>query len=169
MIKEKRPYPAVVFRRGCREFLYFLYFRDRWVGDDRWQSTLELVSLPSQESRSMLHTPVWRVYDSKKRFILSPTVDVVWGSGGHIYYLWKKDYLLVKMDREGEVRYEKIATPREKEEEWLEGTSFKKGKFTFPSYIYPASWIVPLGKGLVVVRRKDYSRECRGFAEGGLF
>lgn len=94
-----------------------------------------------------------------------------------IYFIKMDDYLLSLFDMEGQllkkvrVNVEEIKVPKDKKMPWLKEQRGGKSleKFDLADHIQPASWLVPLGKGFAVLRRKTYSTECVGSVEADYF
>jgi hypothetical protein len=94
-----------------------------------------------------------------------------------IYLLRCKTYRILRFDISGKklsdtiVKVDEIKTNFKLEKKYLESMGYLKlqNRFSFSNTVTPTSWIVPLQKGFVVVRRKDYNAECAGLVEGDYF
>jgi hypothetical protein len=95
-----------------------------------------------------------------------------------IYYINMNEYKMGIYDTGGNclkkirVLVDRVKVPESKRVEWLiaqSGSRRKLDKKTFTDTIQPASWMVPLGKGFVVVRRYTYAADCEGKVEGDYF
>jgi hypothetical protein len=95
-----------------------------------------------------------------------------------IYYINMNDYEMGMYDTEGnclkriKVLVDKVKVPGSKRVEWLiaqTGSRRNLDSKTFTDTVQPASWMVPLGKGFVVVRRYSYATDCQGMVEGDYF
>lgn len=101
--------------------------------------------------------------------------------GNRIYLLDKDRYHLTIRDTNGnlvkqvQMDYEKIRTTNKMEEMWLKDPIFKnrtimrKFKLKLAEYVQPCAFMVPLEKGFVVTRKKDYNTACQGLVEGDYF
>ena len=95
----------------------------------------------------------------------------------NIYILRCKPYRILRFDLTGKklsdtiVKTDVIKTNFEKEKEYLQSLGYLKlqHRFSFSDTVTPTSWMVPLEKGFVVVRRKDYNAECSGPVDGDYF
>jgi len=94
-----------------------------------------------------------------------------------IYYINMKSYRIIQYDFDGNI-IKKIRVnvdikrvPPEKKMEWLVEQTGRMHlhRKTLTDWVQPAARVVPLEKGFVVVRRKDYSMDCEGMVEGDYF
>jgi hypothetical protein len=93
---------------------------------------------------------------------------------GSIYYINMAAYEIGKYDLEGnclkriKVLVDEVKVPDSKRLEWLKAQSGSRmlNRSVLTDTVQPASWMVPLGKGLVVVRRYSYDTDCEGMVEG---
>lgn len=96
----------------------------------------------------------------------------------YIYFLYMNDYQLLKFAvngnrlkdvivKTGEIRISEA----EKKRYLKEYVRCNEGRLrkTFSDTVMPAGSLVSLAKGFVVVRRKNYSKECAGMVEGDYF
>ncbi len=83
----------------------------------------------------------------------------------YIYILNTKEYKIYKMDIKGKliknikVKFKGKRFTENEIEKWIEshyGSKYKN-RFLYPEELWPACWIMPLGKGIAVGRRKDYN------------
>jgi hypothetical protein len=94
-----------------------------------------------------------------------------------IYYINMDAYEIGKYDTGGNclkkirVRVDKVKVPDSKRLEWLKAQTSSRmlNRSVLTDTVQPASWMVPLGKGLVVVRRYSYDTDCEGMVEGDYF
>jgi hypothetical protein len=95
-----------------------------------------------------------------------------------IYFIDMGTYRIAKYDIKGQllkhirVEVEEKKVPPSKKREWLiaqHGNSRNLHRFDMTDVIQPASWMVPLGKGFIVVRRNSYETDCEGMVEGDYF
>jgi hypothetical protein len=98
-----------------------------------------------------------------------------------IYLLDKDNYHLIirdsngKMVKQVQMDYEKIRTTDKMKEMWLKDPVLKsrdlmrKFKVKLAEYVQPCAFMVPLEKGFVVTRKKDYNTSCQGLVEGDYF
>jgi hypothetical protein len=99
-----------------------------------------------------------------------------------IYLLDKDRYLLTKrnisgkLEKQVKVNVNKIPVTKNNQDLWLKEQmginkylSQIKIKIRFADFVQPCSWMIPLEKGFVVIRKKSYSISCQGLVEGDYF
>jgi hypothetical protein len=95
-----------------------------------------------------------------------------------VYFIDMAGYRIAKYDIKGQlqkhirVEVEEKKVPPSKKREWMiaqHGNSRNLDRIGMVDVIQPASWMVPLGKGFVVVRRNSYETDCEGLVEGDYF
>jgi len=66
---------------------------------------------------------------------------------------------------------DKVKVPDSRRLEWLKSQSgsLRLNRKVLSDTVQPASWMVPLGKGLVVVRRYSYDTGCEGMVKADYF
>ncbi len=171
-LKENQPYPTPIFIDNCKRLLYVAA---KWMDIKNMQFFIKVVKLPQMKERVVFSTPPISLYERQK-IILGKGSFHYFYHKGKIYYLEMASYTLALLNMKGkpektiEVKFKKIPTRRERIKKWLKEYKFHRiDRFTFPSYIYPVSWMLPLAKGFIVVRRKNYSQTCKDFAEGDYY
>lgn len=105
-----------------------------------------------------------------------PGYHFFWRNGS-IYYINMDAYEIGKYDTKGiclkkiRVQVDKVKVPDSKRLEWLKAQSGSRmlNRSVLTDTIQPTSWMVPVGKGLVVVRRYSYDTDCEGMVEGDYF
>ncbi len=93
-----------------------------------------------------------------------------------VFILDVASYRLLKMDLDGKIIMNVKVTNIPKKDfstqqrgEWIEQMGMNKKNFTFPPALWPACWVMELGKGIAVGRRYDYSQEKRRYIEADYF
>lgn len=118
--------------------------------------------------------------DSKNRGIHGklPVFDYFYRNN-EIFFFNLKDYTITKYTLAGKalkkivVKHKTLKASEEMKKKWIR--EWMPGEWavrnvTFVDIIQPAAAAIPLGKGFVVLRRKDYSMVCnRRFVEGDYF
>lgn len=96
----------------------------------------------------------------------------------NIYFSYMNDYHLLKYNLKGDklkdviVKVKKIKISETEKKLYLKDHFQLKNyrfKATFSDYVMPASRMVPLNKGFIMIRRENYSTDCNGMAEGDYF
>ncbi len=94
----------------------------------------------------------------------------------YVYILKPDQYGIIKMTLQGKIEKEitidnidKRAFSKTEYREWIEKSNLKWPRFTFPERLYPACWLMKLGKGIAVARRQDYNPEMKGKIEADYF
>lgn len=93
----------------------------------------------------------------------------------NVYLLDVRDYILYKYGLDGELQKSvKIEfTPRSfttsKLREWQKNSGTKTTKLRYPQQLWPACWILAIGKGLAVGRREDYQFRETGWITADYF
>lgn len=94
-----------------------------------------------------------------------------------LYFINMKSYtidiynLKGKIEKSIKLKTEIKRVPFNKKSIWLkeQAGSFGVSRGKLADFIQPASWMVPLEKGFVVVKRDSYSTECSGLVQGDYF
>ncbi len=93
-----------------------------------------------------------------------------------IYYLNMKEYRIMTFSLKGKilsnikVDVKVIKTPEDKKKLWLKAMGrYFETRCVMSDTVQPASWMVPLKKGFVVVRRYGYGSECSNLTKGDYF
>lgn len=93
-----------------------------------------------------------------------------------IYFINMDEYQLRLFDMEGKllkkvrVNIDKKRVPEDEKLSWLKDQAPRLlDKTILTDYIQPGCWMVPLGKGFAVIKRKGYGIECNGLAEADYF
>ena len=93
-----------------------------------------------------------------------------------IYFINMDEYQLRLFDMDGKLlkkvrlNIDKKKVPENEKLSWLKDQSPRLlDRAILTDYIQPACWMVPLGKGFAVIRRKGYGIECNGLVEADYF
>lgn len=122
----------------------------------------------------------YKLWNEQKRAIKGSNPNMRFFFRDHKLYLVNTgEYSITVFNMEGNidkrvrVACDKRKVPKDKKKEWLiehQGErSVERFKFDFVDVIPPASTAIPLSKGFLVVRRKDFSVYCNGTAEADYF
>jgi len=180
-IKMQLPYRFAIFDKNGK---YLIYEGSNDIGVSNI-TTMYLCKLPNMERIQIHSFPPIRYKD-----VYPEEKTIVKGIGGvhyflkdnRIYLLDKTNYIVTirditgKMIKQVRMDFKKIPTPQDKVEEWMEEYKpnhralLKRGyKLKFTDYIQPCSWMIPLEKGFIVLRRSGFSMECRGMVNADYF
>ncbi len=164
-----------LFIKNCKALIYEKYVD---TANDRLESYMGIYDYETGERRNLFTGPEEVTF--KNNFsnleLGYAQMDVLY-RGGKIYHIWKKDYSIRVYNERGEiedavkVKYEKKRKDKSKEKEWISDMygSKKRDRYIFPEWVMPVSWMIGLDKGFVVIRRRNYSSDCEGYAEGDYF
>lgn len=139
---------------------------------------IDYVTYPGIKRRKIMTFGPWATHtDSKKYFFGNfPGFHFLYRQG-LLYFLNMKTYQIHQMDLEGNIKtrinveYKELETPESMKKAWLReqiGRSMVP-RSIMADKIQPTSWMVPLEKGFVVIRRFHYSTDCKGPCEGDYF
>jgi hypothetical protein len=124
------------------------------------------------------HGPYYPIDSATKKLVVGSQAGYhFFRRNGSIYYINMDTYEIGKYDTKGNclkkirVQVDKVKVPDSKRLEWLktQSGSLRLNRKVLTDTVQPASWMVPLGKGLVVVRRYSYDTDCEGMVEGDYF
>ncbi len=157
---------------------YFIGTQSNLVGKN-FIVTFKLVSFPSMNEKVIFEKSMIHPYFNKGIFLIDKKPHFSYfGKDNNIYILYMNDYQLFKYNVNGDrlkdviVKVNKIKNQEANKKLFLEEhakTKVGAYKLTFSDTVIPVSSLISLGKGFVVVRRKSYSTECTGIAEGDYF
>lgn len=91
-----------------------------------------------------------------------------------IYFINMADYQISLFNIDGQMQknvrvdVEKEKVPEDMKKTWLKEQGGSE-RFDLIDTVQPASWMIPLGKGFIVLRRPGYGTDCTGMAEGDYF
>jgi len=173
----------LIYDSGPITFINFgrHFLRHKFTAAKGRQMVLEilLVSYPGlKKTRLYRYGPYERARDKNKRHILGNQSSFhYFGRGEFVYLLDKKEYTIGKYDLKGKlaksikVNFKKIDISGQNQKKWLIDLVGKRiaNRFVLYHKLLPTSKIIPLGKGFVVIRRKDYNQDCTGMVEADYF
>ncbi len=164
-----------LFIKNCKALLFM---KKKYPSIDRMRSYMGIYDYETGERRKLFTGPEEVTYKNKLRYLVIgfAEMDVLYREG-KIYHIWKKDYSIRVYNERGEiedavkVKYERKRKDKSKEKEWISDMfgSKKRDRYVFPEWVMPVSWMIGLDKGFVVIRRRNYSSDCDGYAEGDYF
>ncbi len=164
-----------LFIKNCKALLYGSYKR---TAENKIRSYMGIYDYETGERRKLFTGPEEVTNKNNFRNFIAgyAEMDVLYREG-KIYHIWKKDYSIRVYNERGEiedavkVKYEKKRKDKSKEKEWISDMFGSKNRnmCIFPEWVMPVSWMIGLDKGFVVIRRKNYSVDCEGYAEGDYF
>lgn len=130
-------------------------------------------------NKKIIHTvgPLWPFTQGKKVIVGAIPILSFFVRGEEVFFLNACDYRIIRINSKGnivdKVRFniQKQKVPQDKEREWLfeQQGNWGVNNCEIAEFIQPASWIVPLEKGFVVVRRESLSSTCEGMVEADYF
>ena len=94
---------------------------------------------------------------------------------GYVYILLPNDYQILKVSLDGKISknivvdFEQKYFNSQEELDYLKEYRLNSNRFIFNKIIPPASCTIPLDRGFIVTRRKDYHINCSGEIEGDYF
>ena len=171
-------YPLVFIKNGE----YFICIQEKGggrPGDVTY--VVSLFSFPRLQKKILYQLGPFPFRDHSGRYILFSMdgVDFFYKED-KIYLINMNSYQVNMMELSGKilkrirVDVEKKMVPKEMKEPWLKahlGWSYRrlKNRIGAADSIQPASYMVPLGKGLAVIRRNGYDYNCTGMVEADYF
>jgi len=137
-------------------------------------------SFPSLNAKEYYRTEFYNPYDDRHRFLYGENTEhSFFYNKNFIYLLIPRKYLILKFDLNGKkiaelkVKTKEIKISEDSIEKFLKeqghNNKNKRYKYTLSKVVTPVSYMVPLNRGFVVIRRRDYSIYCDEFAEGDYF
>jgi hypothetical protein len=178
MKKQKNPLYAADFFGDGEGFLGLIHSGDYSKLERKWDFCK--FTFPGLKKKVLhVHGPYTSVDFERKKGIIGRTACFHFFHNKYgIYFLDMATYELSKYSIDGKilkrvkVEVPEIRVPASKKAVWLKdqvGRFQELRKFDLADTVQPASWMVPLEKGFVVVRRNRYSIECTGTVEGDYF
>lgn len=168
-------YPATFIKNGE----WFICAEGMPSRDRKRCLRFNLVAFPSMKRKVIFELEPFSEFDSNKRLIVSEAPGIhYFYRNERLYFINMKTYVITVYDLGGNaVKRIKVNTPGKKvppemREQWLKeilGEYYRKSKFIITEHIQPASFMIPLKKGFVVIRRDSYSLSCSGHVEGDFF
>ncbi len=175
----KTPYLPIMFIENGTAFL-----GNRWWYDPKNRSEfiyfIHHVTFPDiKKKKIMTFGPFLAFNENKKRMFGNEPGFHYFYRGGKIYFLNMKTYQIHIMDKQGKilsrirVEHQERRVPPELKKTWLieqiGRSPANLARTVLVDEIQPASWMIPLEKGFVVVRRSSYSTSCQSPCEGDYF
>ncbi len=158
---------------------YRMRFELSWSkGEKKRVVTFKMVS-KDEEGRGFWENSFLHPSHNKGKLVLDNTSNFSYfQKDQEIYFLIMKDYRILLINMEGAilrdvlVKVEPVKTQKDKMKENLLDQGYKPSRsfqFIFSDTVASTSWMIPLEKGFIVVRRNNYSSACSGMAEGDYF
>lgn len=139
---------------------------------------INLISFPDFETKKLITLGPINRFDKNKKLIIGAIPQVhYFHKEGKIYFINMETYQIMMFDLSGKqlkrikVEVEKIPVPNDLRMAWLEEQIESRilDRFTLVDFVQPASWMIPLNKGFVVIRRSSYSTKCTGLVDADYF
>lgn len=146
-------------------------------------NTFRVIDFPKMATRrAIFKTKPYTMHEEKvitsqrPRFVVGKNTDLsFFYREGYVYLMFCGDYHMLKVDLEGRIsknvvaKFEQLYLDEAKELEYIEELRLNTRRFKCNKKIPPASCTIPLQKGFIVTRRKDYHIDCQGEIEGDYF
>ncbi len=178
LIKTPPSYPATFIKNGN----YYLCINQKYdtSGHRNYAWDINLYSFPDLKKTFIYRIGPYPPHINKnQKFIYGKLPGFHFFYQEHqnrIYYLNMKEYRIITFNPDGKmlsnikIDVNEIKIPEEKKKVWLKtmGRYFET-RCIMADIVQPASWMVPLKKGFVVVRRKGYGNECSSLTKSDYF
>ena len=139
---------------------------------------INLMSFPDFETKTLITLGPINRFDKNNKLIIGAIPQFYYFYRNRkIYFIDMQTYQIAMFDLSGKqlksVRLEtkKITVPSDLRMIWLKeqrGPGLLN-RASLVDIIHPASWMIPLGKGFVVIRRNSYSTNCVGLVDADYF
>ncbi len=156
------------------------YIGDSYSSEGNFSvATFKIVAFPRGEENAFWKSASLYSKYNKGRCVVDdePHISYFW-KNQTVYFLNMKGYQILMLNKDGElirdvvVKFTPLKASAEKMEEYLveQGyTSKTRIHFVLSNSVIPVSWMIPLKKGFVVLRRYDYRVGCNDMADGDYF
>jgi len=174
-VKTPFSYKNTIFTPDGKYFIatQFMFYEAR-----RILNHISIFSFPELEKNRIHTMGPCRMRDEKDMVLRGECPEFYYFlKNEKIYLINMKTYQIMTFDLSGKilkrvrVQVEKIPVPTEKRKVWLKGQTHPRliDRSKFADFVQPASWMIPLGKGFVVIRRTGYGTSCEGLVDGDYF
>ncbi len=173
-------YLPIIMVKGGRYFLGTHWSIDRSDRKDIY--SIELVSFPRLKKTKIYTLEPGTAFNSQKKFVFGKSPEFSYfyrnyKNTDRIYFVNMRSYRIIVFDFNGNIiknvrlNVEIKKVPPEMKSKWLreQASRLMVNRSKLTDWIHPVAKMVPLKKGFVVIRRKDYMDECRGMVEGDYF
>jgi hypothetical protein len=139
---------------------------------------INLISFPNFEAKKLITLGPINNFDKNKKLIIGALPQFYYfHRGGKIYFINMETYRIVMFDLSGKplkrvrLEVENIPVPPDLRMKWLTEQMGPRivNRLSLVDSVQPASWMIPLGKGFVVIRRNSYSTTCEGLVDADYF
>jgi len=139
---------------------------------------INLISFPNFETKKLITLGPIKRFDKNRKLIIGAIPQFhYFHRDGKIYFINMETYQIAMFDLSGKpvkrvrVEVEKIPVPSDLRMTWLKEQVDSRilNRVSLVDFVQPASWMIPLGKGFVVIRRNSYSTSCAGLADADYF
>lgn len=139
---------------------------------------IEITSFPELKKKQIFTLGPCLMMDEKRVLLRGECPEFYYFlKNENIYLINMKTYQIIMFDLSGKmlkrvrVQVEKIPVPPEMKKVWIKDQTPPQllNRSKFVDTVQPASWMIPLGKGFVVIRRYGYDTSCEGLVEGDYF
>lgn len=139
---------------------------------------INLISFPNFESEKLITIGPINRFDKNKKLIIGAIPQFHYFCRNEkIYFINMETYRITMFDLSGKplkrvrVEVEKIPVPSDLRMNWLKEQADSRilDRVSLVDFVQPASWMIPLGKGFVVIRRNSYSTACAGLVDADYF
>lgn len=139
---------------------------------------IELISFPSFDTKRLITLGPINRFDKNKKLIIGAVPQFYYfHRDGKIFFINMETYQVSMFDLSGKplkrvrVEVEKIPVPSDVRMNWLKEQvdSRSLDRVSLVDFVQPASWMIPLGKGFVVIRRTSYSTACTWLVDADYF
>jgi hypothetical protein len=171
--------PITMIKDG-RYFLGTHWGINRSDGKDIY--SVELVSFPQLKKTKLYTLEPRTAINSQKKFVFGKSSEFSYfyrnyKNTDRIYFVDMITYRVIVFDFNGNIiknvrlNVEMKRVPPEMKNKWLREQASRQmvNRSKLTDWIHPVAKMVPLEKGFVVIRRKDYMSECSGMVEGDYF
>lgn len=171
-------YPPVTFLDNGKAFL-----ATKWKEiKDKTQYIVELVSFPEIRRKPFHYFDPGPIFDGNGKLLIGVRPMLYYfskriGGQDRIYVLNEKTYQAYIYDLDGQllkslhVELEPRPVPAGKRKQWVEVQVSRalRPRVKLAKHIQPATYMLPLSKGIAVIWRPGYGRECNGQTDAHYF
>lgn len=139
---------------------------------------INLISFPDFKTKKLITLGPINRFDKNNKLVIGAIPQFYYfHRNGKIYFINMETYRIVMFDLSGKplkrvrLEVENISVPPDLRMKWLTEQLGPRivNRLSLVDSVQPASWMIPLSKGFVVIRRNSYSTTCEGLVDADYF
>ena len=142
-----------------------------------WKCTFHIVKFPGLNKKKFHSIGPISIINkkSKKREMGAIPEFYFFYKNEKIYFINMADYQISLFNMDGQIQkslrgdVDQKKVPEDMKMTWLKEQGGSEKIYDLTDTIQPASWMIPLGKGFIVLLRPGYSTDCNGMVEANGF